>query len=306
MKNKYESQALAIAMVVLVVCSIIGMSIYSRVAKDKTLTIEEQASSEALEIADLLLDYIIQTPIETVVTIYNQRTPSNGESLVESKSEISSYFTSLGITNLSNLSFGTCKIKENDVNEYTLKVQEADESTAFEIRPGQVRSFITKGLTLSDTCSAQIKLNVRGENQTGFTISKIYSTTDGKIKQYETTDTESYCFSPGTGCYNKNFYGEAWIPYTVNQTKDLALVESVEYSGETYNLDEIRIKAVGGTVALTYNLDSECEVDGLRMIQVQAGANCNGVYRSKEILIPETKWSSTIFDYVIFNGQGSI
>jgi hypothetical protein len=82
MKKRYESQALAIAMVVLVVCSIIGMSIYSRVVKDKTLTIEEQASSEALEISDLLLDYIIQTPIETVVTKYNQITPSNGESLV--------------------------------------------------------------------------------------------------------------------------------------------------------------------------------------------------------------------------------
>jgi hypothetical protein len=126
------------------------------------------------------------------------------------------------------------------------------------------------------------------------------------VKQYEFTDTESYCFSTGTGCYNQNFYGDAWIPYTVNQTKDLALVESVTYLGDTYNLDEIRIKAIGGTVALTYSLGSECEVDGLRMIQIQAGANCNGVYRSKEILIPETKWSSTIFDYVIFNGQGSI
>ena len=54
-------------MIVLVVCSIIGISIYSRVSKDKTLTIEEQASSEALEVADLIIDYVIQAPVEEVV-----------------------------------------------------------------------------------------------------------------------------------------------------------------------------------------------------------------------------------------------
>ena len=88
----------------------------------------------------------------------------------------------------------------------------------------------------------------------------------------------------------------------------ITLTETVSYEGTTYSLDEVRIKAVGGTVAIAQDLDdSTCtDLDGLRMIQITAGANCNGVYRAKEIIIPENKWHSTIFDYVIFNGEGSI
>jgi len=50
--TKYEAQALAITMVVLVVSAILGLSIYSRAMKDKLLTMEERASAEALEVAD--------------------------------------------------------------------------------------------------------------------------------------------------------------------------------------------------------------------------------------------------------------
>jgi hypothetical protein len=65
-KNKYESQALAIAMVVMVVSSIIAMSIFFRAQKDRTLTLEERASAEALEISDLIIDKLTQFSIEDV------------------------------------------------------------------------------------------------------------------------------------------------------------------------------------------------------------------------------------------------
>jgi hypothetical protein len=47
-------------------------------------------------------------------------------------------------------------------------------------------------------------------------------------------------------------------------------------------------------------------MDGLNMYQLRATANCQGVYRGKEILIPEKKWHETIFDYVIFNNEGTM
>jgi hypothetical protein len=304
--QKYNAQALAISMVVLVVCSIVGISIYSRVTKDKTLTIDEQASSEALEISDLIIDYMIQAPIEDVLSQYESMTPQNGEMLTSG--EISTYLNDLGIqlSDLEPLSSGICQPGQGG-NEHYLKVEEADENTFFEIRPGQVKSFVVKNLVLGEDCDATITLTVRGEEKTGFSISKIYASETGDIKEYEETDIEHYCFSSGAVCNNENFTGDGWTEFTVDNSLGINLVEEVDYEGTTYTLEEVRVKAIAGTVAVSQDLDETCaSVEGLRMIHIIAGANCNGAYRAKEILIPETKWYSTIFDYVIFNGEGSI
>ena len=311
MNKKYEAQALAIAMIVLVVCSIVGISIYSRVTKDRSLTIEEQASSEALEISDILLDYLIQVPISNVVDKYPVE---EGETLRESvgSGEISSYLGELEVGEFNPLDLGLCTVDGSNGNDYYLKIQEADENTFFEIRPGQVKSIVVKNLDLSGTCEVNITTSIRGEEKTGFSVSKIYSNASGEIKEYELTDTENYCFGDGT-CNNTNFRGDSWIVHEVDTAlPSINLLETVTYDEEEYTLDEVRIKAIGGTVALAQSSLSSCtnsegdSVDGLRMIQITAGANCNGVYRGKEILIPETKWSSAIFDYVVFNGQGAL
>ena len=62
MKNKktYSGQALAIIMVVIVVCSIIGFSMFSRSLRDKRSTIQERYSAEALEVNDNILDSFLQ------------------------------------------------------------------------------------------------------------------------------------------------------------------------------------------------------------------------------------------------------
>jgi hypothetical protein len=75
---------------------------------------------------------------------------------------------------------------------------------------------------------------------------------------------------------------------------------------------EVRVTAIGGTVDIGYKIwdptdpTSVACSQGLQMYQLRATANCNGVYRGKEILIPEEKWHDAIFDYVIFNNEGPI
>ena len=65
--TKYSGQALAIAMVVLVVSSLIAISIYSRTMKDKGLTLEERASAEALEVSDVILNKLTLYPVQEVI-----------------------------------------------------------------------------------------------------------------------------------------------------------------------------------------------------------------------------------------------
>ncbi|MFA7143450.1 MAG: hypothetical protein WC175_05730, partial [Candidatus Dojkabacteria bacterium] len=62
--KKFKAQALALVMIVLVVASIIGVSLFSRMAKDKEAAINEQDSSIASTQVDAMLDFLIGADIE--------------------------------------------------------------------------------------------------------------------------------------------------------------------------------------------------------------------------------------------------
>lgn len=323
-RNKYESQALAISMVVMVVSSIIAMSIFFRAQKDRTLTLEERASAEALEISDLIIDKLTQFKIEDVVreiSIIREENPDDFDYVQGTIPPLKENFESEEITDL----FGNLGIAENirdlsicpasqGTNEYQLTIKEADENTFFEIRAGQVWSLPIKGLAIDNQCQLILKLEVRGSTEAGFVLTKSYVTTDGRYKEYGYDDITSYCFADSSGICNSqdiNFYDNNWQPYEVENTSSnipIDLTETITVDGTNYILDEVRIKAIGGTVGLSYSstpVEVGC-LDTLRMMHLRVTANCYGIYRGKEVLIPQKKWHNTLFDYVIFNTEGSI
>ena len=313
-EKKYEAQALAIAMVVLVVSSIIGLSLYSRTMKDKSMTFEERASAEALEISDYFLNKLTEVELED---LKNAMIIASGGVLADGfdyaagitlredseDSEISSLFSGLGLLEGTEFDFGFCA---TDVNEYSLTLKEADFDTYYEVRAGQVVSFPIKGDIPGAGCSLDLRVAVRGDSNAGFSITKIYGKDYGttpSYKEYDYDDVQNYCFSTGgVSCNNPNFTGANWIMYSPGSTiEDIPLDEVI--SG--YNLDEIRVKAIGGSIGVAYSAIPGC-ADGFRMLQLRASATCEESYRGKEVIIPEKKWHSSIFDYVLFNGEGSI
>jgi hypothetical protein len=330
-KKTYESQALAIAMVVMVVSSIIAMSVFFRSQKDKTLTLEERASAEALEISDLIIDKLTLYPIKEVMAMINKiRTEESKEEfdyiegtvppLKENNTtqEISTLLSRLGmLDSIRNLSI--CPVQEG-LNEYELTIREADENTYFEIRPGQVWSLPIKGLEIDVLCQVLLGFDVRGSTQAGFVLFKSYAKyipgleEPQEYKKYEYEDITNYCFADSSGRCNSqdiNFLDNDWEPYFIenrNFSVPINLKEQKVIDGEIYSLDEIRIKAVGGTIGIKYAsvpLELNC-LQNLRMINLRVSANCYGIYRGKEVLIPEAKWHNVLFDYAVFNGEGSI
>jgi hypothetical protein len=397
-KVKYEAQALAIAMVVLVVSSLIAISVYSRTMKDKGLTLEERSSAEALEVSDVLIDRLTQFSMNIVIdeilamdlveegTEYPYDTGIVLKENNNGDSNITELFRSesLQILNesqsLSDLLSPLCPTDKG--GEYQITLKEADEDTYYEIKPGNVWSLPAKNLIQQDGCNVDIRLAVRGDTRAGFTLMKIYCSYDAEgnvvgCKEYdfggmgdeyspENDDILNYCFSDdGIECNNVNFEdNNNWIRYNPNEVGegenliDIPLPSSVvgepveeplivppptdpvqgvsdenlkkqnifdkivdlfktkkvsaqpappspEPLEGDYVLSEIRIKAVGGTIGVSYILPEQC-LTGLRMFQLRATANCAGIYRGKEVLIPEQKWHNTIFDYVVFNGEGSL
>ncbi len=321
--KKYEAQALAIAMVIMVVSSIIAMSVYFRSQKDKTLTLEERASAEALEISDLLIDkltlFTVQDVIEKVSELQDEpfdysigTVPPLSEN--HDTFEISSLLTSLGVEeNIRTLSICPIDIEDGEgFNEYQLTIKQADENTYFEIRPGQVWSLPIKGYDLDSSCLMSLNFAVRGDPGAGFSVMKSYAKdyefSSPLYKDYEYLDVQNYCFANSEDtCNNQDnsFFDTNWQKYNINENNSEIQIELKE-EVDGYVLDEVRIKAIGGTIGLKYKtVPPEC-LTGLRMIHLRVTANCYGVYRGKEVLIPEKKWHNPLFDYVVFNGQNSI
>lgn len=321
-KERYSAQALAIAMVVLVVSSILAISIYSRVSKDKTLSLDERNSAEALEVSDLVLNYLTAAPIQTTLRTVDPTgellSNTSGITLSESssKTEISDLLDSLGgISNsLDNLSI--CPISVSD-NTYFLNIRKADLATYFEVRPGQIMALPIKGLSLpadAGACQTTIKTAVRGDSGAGFAVTKVYARnyTNGiaaSYKPYEEADVLNYCFASSSTCNSEGTLGGGlnWIPFKDDGSQDIivALNEKKTYNSTEYSLDEIKITAVGGTIGISYSIPTGC-TEELNMINVQAGANCSGTYRGKSVLIPAKQWEVPLFNYVLFNGEGSL
>ena len=320
LKKKYSAQALAIAMVVLVVSSILAISIYSRISKDKTLSLDERASAEALEVSDLILDYLTDASINDVITAAEEasdtQTIETGISLTQDAdtTQISSLLETIGI-NAGLDSLDICPLSVAG-NSYVLSLTEGDLNTYFEIRPGQMMALPLKGMALGDDCSTVLKAAVRGDSTAGFTITKVYGTgytEDGlatSYKQYDEADVVHYCFSSGSKCNNSNFLdsssdGVNWVYFADDNTGQIDL--NLKATSGEYQLDEVKITAIGGTVGIAYQITNpeSCTQD-LKMINVQAAANCSGSYRGKSVLIPKKQWESPIFNYTIFNGEGSL
>ncbi|MBU1119736.1 hypothetical protein KKA50_00860 [Patescibacteria group bacterium] len=319
-KETYSAQALAIAMVVLVVSSILAISIYSRVSKDKTLSLDERNSAEALEVSDLILNYLTAAPIDSTIEtiedtgIQNLNDPT-GITLTESatKTEISDLLDSFqGVTNsLDSLSI--CPLNVSD-NTYSLNIRKADLDTYFEVRPGQIMALPIKNTPLGEDCNTTLRATVRGDSGAAFSITKIYAkgyNTEGfatYYKPYSEDDVLNYCFAASGICNNEATLGGGlnWIPFADDNSTSLNIdLNDNTYASDDYVLDEVKITAIGGTIGIAYGIPTAC-TEELNMINIQAGANCSGTYRGKSVLIPKKQWEVPIFNYVLFNGEGTL
>lgn len=322
-KNLYPAQALAITMVVLVVSSIIAISIYSRVSKDKALSLDERASAEALQVSDLTLDYLTSKNIGTVLSAIEEEAgqqvtdPTAIPTVTLTETSSNHQLTELikdklGVSNADLSSLSICPLSVS-ANEYFLNVQPADENTFFEIRSGQTFSLPLKGEDFGeDACNISIRSAVRGDSQAGFSVTKIYgkdyvSGIATTYKDYDESDVTNYCFSASdVDCNNTtNFQAsDNWVKFS-DSNKDAITIDLNE-TKDGYKLDEVRIQAIGGTIGVSYVSTSGTCANNLQIVKFQAGASCSGTYRGKEILIPLKQWSSPIFNYTLFNGQGNL
>lgn len=326
-KNRYSGQALAIAMLILVVSSLIGLAMYSRTTKDKTLTLEERASGEALEVSDVILNNITSFTVEEIAMKLNEyyyekegdSFELRGEVVLYENSEdddITLLFRRLGLLadneNFSETLDPLCPVNIPP-NEYQLTIQKTPPDIGYELRPGHIWSFPTWKLIIpynpigaERSCDLRLKISEIGDSLAGFVLTKLYCEYDQQTdlvqscteNKYEMTN---YRFKTSSGETYSGFLDDHWIEiFPGEDTIEFSLKED----GVREIPTEIRIKALGRLgspgIKISYELEGDCGTD-VNMYLVRATANCSGVYRGKEIVVPQ-KGHNLLFDYVYFKG----
>ena len=97
--KKYSGQAIAIIMIVLVVATVIGASLYSRMLRNSAEITDTRESQRALEQADSILDSFISSDLRLVQGVLSTVIPleSDGVLTFTRVSELSSFLTTNGI-----------------------------------------------------------------------------------------------------------------------------------------------------------------------------------------------------------------
>ena len=295
MKNKktYSGQALAIIMVVLVISSIIGFSIFTRSLRDKRSTVQERYSAEALEVNDNILDYILQNTNEGEIPglVIDQEYASDGVNDIRNLLNMED--------NLFN-KLTVCSLDEPN-NKYTVKLFYGDNDTVYQVEPGQAFSFVVpENEAVPDSCVINVKFQPEDiPDNTGFTLNKLFRTplAEATIRDYVYSDAETYCLS--TNCPNFEKKGDyvRWDPADT--------LEIPEIPAGGVNLDRAQLIAINSRIRFTYEPTAACGVLFKTLI-LRSSATCNGVFRSKEAIIPVHRAHFSIFNYVLFNGSGEM
>lgn len=300
-KQTYKAQALAIIMVILVIASIIGFSVFSRQITQKRSVVEERNSAEALEVTDIILDnFLLSKPEEWV----DQGMEAKLEGYTEDSSPTGKEITDLSETLGNEFDFHTlsiCPLTEGSPNAYTLNLSRTNEDTIFYLRPGETFTFPINGESFGTNCSINITFPNPPENG-GFTIDRIFTTsaTSGDILEYDYDNTRNYCFGVGASfCNNTNFTEEGWTVFNIGETLTVPISSSYPF------LDKIQLTAIGNTeLGFKFSMSS-CEKE-IQHWQLRASATCGGSYRAKEVIVSEVGVSYSIFNYVLFNGKGNL
>ncbi len=302
MVKKYEAQAIAIVSLLLVVASLIGVSIYSRVLKTNQETLKQETSLRAENIADTILDIFLNIDINTL-----EESIEDGDMELPDIATIKDYTNSSNVESL--LQNGTgCSTGNTNVK---VNISHPTPEDFVEVNDGQTKSFRVKEEQWLSGCTLLLEILPVGNTEGIFSIKKIYSkeVNEEKIyKIYEENDIKNYCFSnEGTNCNGDNFSPETVLEKFVGQNS--IAFDLNETIGE-YTLDEIRITTRGGNIGIKVNINNEdCFLNtDLRPIKVVASVTCGNIYKAKQVLLSKEEGFGypTLFDYTIFNNVGDL
>jgi hypothetical protein len=303
MNNKtFKAQAIALVMVVLVVASIIGVSLFSRMAKEKQSSIDQQESSISLTQVDSILDFFVGADIEKIEEVMGA---NSGFLEADNLTDISKLLRiELELGDAVSIDDNWCT-GDNYVN---VTLEYSDSEDYVEYQPGSVAAYNLQGVDIADVDNpCTLKVRIKAMEPYGvFVVKRVYNDA-GTV----TEDVTNYCIQSGDATPCPSDIED--VEYT-SSLSDLNTWDSDAgahyididlYSEVASNTEEIRILPIKGVLGINNELqqDSCIQDKQFNAIKITAEANCNDTYRGKQMFLPGsgTLGYSTLFDYGIYD-----
>ncbi|MCB9790682.1 hypothetical protein H6764_01525 [Candidatus Nomurabacteria bacterium] len=329
-KLKYEGQALAIVLIVLIVAVIIALAVVSRTLSDRTQVIKERSSADAVEAANSTLDAVAGISIADLAeyaegtgrTVCGLGPTDNFADVgchIESVDDLETLLDNFGLSafydSISNDLAAKCPATDsNQFNKsLNLSFEYASEDDEITIEKDSVFSIVNNGNPPNNnpgTCAIDLNATPLPSGSTaGVITSAVYVTKSGNdiasFKQYRYPDVKAFCISDG--CNGSADWVESsnssWGLRLTGNIDDVPIIKTI---GSTdYYLQEVRIKPVGSDINLTRQETGGTDCVSFRdLLKVSATVNCGDTARGREIVLTDDEWAPAIFDYVVFNGNG--
>lgn len=325
-KTQYQGQVLAIVLVILFVGVIIALALLARTMSDERQTKEERSSADALQVADTMLNAVkavdfdelitwLKDPVENVGDTNYCADPATGGydfsndgcllvgmegfKAFTDRFDLNSFYSSVSETVLDECGY----TEESQVGEgLTMTLKEFGPDDALEIDKDSVFAFVY-GATHTSACSVDLSaIPIQPDQTAGVIYTAIYANTVGGVlndyKPYAFDDIQGMCLT--SSCQSGDL---GWIGWNgLTQPAGELQTYSIPNLKGGYYLYEIRVRPVGADIFL-YR-DGDCPKEEL--LWAQTSVNCEGSDRSLHFVLSGEEWAPALFDYVLFNGEGTL
>ncbi len=312
--KKYSGQAIAIIMIVLVVATVVGASLYSRMVTNTGEIVDTRESQRALEQADSILDVFISSDLPTLQGILSNLLIANaGEkkftSVMDTNPDVGLkgfLGTQIDTTILDNVRSvtGWCEPPEKG-SSIEITISYADQNHVVEYNVGDVVAINTANVnmaTLDDACRIRLDLTARGNGDSLFSTKYVYMDSNGVVP-YKLDDMELRCVK-NTGDVAQ--CGSGIVAPTDSIVERIASGGSITINPKLSNLYEFRLLPLKEKLGVAVIPQSCGNV--FNNYAIRAKVTCKGDTREKQVVIPSVNnmGYSALFDYTIYNANGTL
>jgi hypothetical protein len=304
-KEKYYSgQALAIVLIILLAGIIIALAIYSRTLRNKERIVQERNSEEASQYVDSVIDVVNTVKPEELVVKLQTECPDwgsleGGETccIKNETDDSGEYQDRIGEFLKVNLDDFNLSYAQNSEAELCFeRMYEIDEPRLIKKDYTYTISFIID----DETCEYDLNFTANNGTDVGVIMHKLYGFRDAdgdvtEFKSYNTNDIIGYKVKGGTTFNNwANLNSEGTITFPLSKS-------------EKYSPVHLRLRAYGGDLSFTLKdatTNKTCK--NVIEMRVVSTANNSGNEQSRYYYMPVEGSAPSLFDYVLFNGQGEL
>ncbi len=299
--KKYSGQAIAIIMIVLVVATVLGASLYSRMIRNKGAVVDTRESQRALEQADNILDTFVSSDLPVLQAAIGALLKADADHIIEyDYDRLRTFFVDnhLDTSIFDEIASASDWCEDTNSSSIITTISYADKDSAIEYDVGEAMALNVGGATGLTGCSAKLYFTPAGSGNHLFSVKHVYMDTSGNVTPYQLGHMKLYCLgvSPCGDVVAPSDSIESYLVSGGSLTVDLSLP----------NLYEVRVLPLKGKLGIAV-VPTGCG-DLFNNYKINAKVSCKGEVREKQVIIPSLNnmGYTPLFDYTIYNANGTL